>query len=571
MRDRSLLATAFAIAVVAGFLLSTAPVGSVVTLGSPTQAGSGASSLTPFRPGSPSALGAAARMIVTTSDPASVPNDGLGTNLTAFGTASFPANSSFQTGAEEVIGAFDAVFGLFTNDKTAPVAFYEIFTNSSDQVVRLEYWNALPVGPGAPFDFRIQQTMGTVWTLTVNGGLFGGSSANATFDFGAVTADWGGGFGFSEIAIYSTTTTVPSSYIATTALYVHRPSTGWYLPRNGTATYTGPPGAAWGVEGRSSLPSLAPGEVESGTSLAAVRNTSSLWSGGPVPVLVTVAPTAPTVPGLGVLAVSVSVSTLGGAALGDVPVYVGDTLGGNASPSTVLTSSTGTGATLLSAPNESASAADLVVAVVTILGYSGSASAPITVTASVQVGVVPSATALAVGPGASTSVTFRTVDASGRSYPGIALIFGTVQLGPANASGGNLVLTATPDAGITDASGNFTIVVTAPPGAGTFALVATVTALGAWGHASVHVDVRPPTPTFWQRYGTTVVAPVVGLLVLVAIVLAVVLSVRRERRRRPPLPAMDLRTLRQERGSGGSEAKGAAPPVTRTPPASGSP
>jgi hypothetical protein len=272
-----------------------------------------------------------------------------------------------------------------------------------------------------------------------------------------------------------------------------------------------------------------------------------------------------------VLGVTVNVSTLGGAALGDVPVYVGDTLGGNASPSTVLTSSTGSAATLLSAPNESASAADLIVAAVTILGYTGSASAPITVTASVQVGVVPSAANLAVGPGDSTSVTFRTVDSTGRSYPGVALTFGTVDLGPANASGGHLVLTATPDAGITDASGNFTIVVTAPPGAGSFALVATVTSLGAWGHGNVHVDVRPPTPTFWQQYGTTVVAPVVGFVVLVAIVVAVVLSVRRERRRRPPLPEMDLRTLRQERGSGGSDAQGATPPVNRTPPASGSP
>ena len=330
-------------------------------------------------------------------------------------------------------------------------------------------------------------------------------------------------------------------------------------------------GAAWGVEGRNSLPSLAPGEVESGTSLAAVRNTSNLWSGGPIPVQVAVTPTAATVPGLGVVAVTVTVSTLGGAALGEVPVYVGDTLGGNASPATVLTSSTGSGATLLSAPNESASEADLVVAAVTIFGYSGSASAPITVTASVQVVVLPSATTLAIGPGASTNLTFRTVDSSGRSYPGVALTFGTVDLGPANVSGGNLILTATPDAGITDASGNLTIVVTAPEGAGTFALVATVSALGAWGHGNVHVDVRPPTPTFWQHYGTTVVVPVVGLAVLVAIVVLVVLSVRRERRRRPPLPEMDLRTLRQERGSGGSEGTSAPPPVNRTPPASGSP
>ncbi|MCI4356728.1 MAG: hypothetical protein L3K18_06270 [Thermoplasmata archaeon] len=571
MRDDSLVAAALAIAIVAGFLLSAAPSGAGAARGSSTRPGDAGVAVAPLRPISPSALGAAARMVVTTSDPASVPNDGLGTNLTAFGTASFPANSSFQTGAEEVIGAFDAVFGLFTNDKTAPVAFYEIFTNSSDQVVRLEYWNALPVAPGAPFDFRIQQTSGTVWTLTVNGALFDGSSANATFDYGAVTADWAAGVGFSEIAIYSTTTTVPSSYIATTALYVHRPTTGWYLPRNATATYTGPPGAAWGVEGRNSLPSLAPGEVESGTSLATVRTNSSLWSGGPVPVQVAVAPTAATVPGLGVIGVTVNVSTLSGAALGDVPVYVGDTLGGNASPSTVLTSSSGSGATLLTAPNESASEADLLVATVTILGYFGSASAPITVTASVHVDVVPSPPTLAIGPGGSTSVTFRTVDTTGRSYPGVALTFGTAELGDPNASGAHLVLTATPDAGITDASGNLTIVVTAPPGAGAFALVATVTALGAWGHANVHVDVRPPPPTFWQRYGTTIILPVVALAVVGVIVIAVALSVRRERRRRPPLPEMDLRTLRQERGSGGSEGTIGTPPVTRTPPASGNP
>ncbi|MCI4362589.1 MAG: hypothetical protein L3J77_05310, partial [Thermoplasmata archaeon] len=256
-------------------------------------------------PSSPSALGASARMLVGTEDPASVPNDGIATNLTAFPNVPLPADSSFQTGAEEVIGGYEAVFGLFTNTAMAPTAFYTVFTNTSDQTARLEYWTALPIVEGAPYDFVLQRTNGTVWTLTVNGEPFGDNASTADFDYGALAATWLGGLTFSELAIYATTTTVPATYVATSAIGVHLPSGGWYLPRNATANYTGPVGASWGVEGRIQLASLAPGELDSGTSFAPIRNSSPLWNGGALPVVVSVSFDAPSVLGLGVVGVTV--------------------------------------------------------------------------------------------------------------------------------------------------------------------------------------------------------------------------------------------------------------------------
>ncbi|HKV90835.1 MAG TPA: hypothetical protein VJQ43_06560 [Thermoplasmata archaeon] len=574
MGARDVVATGATLLLVLGLLAYGIPVApSALARPAPPGAGPSPAEPTPLGPRAtgPGALGASARMIVSTQDPASVPNDGVATNLTAFPSSSYPARSSFQTGAEEVIGGYEAVFGIFTNDQTAPVAFFEIFTNTTDQVVRLSYWPSLPVSPGASYDFRLEETSGTVWTLTVNGAPFGGSGTNASFDFGAISSSWIGGIGFSEIAIYSTTSTVPTSFVATTALYVHRPIAGWYLPRNGTATYLGPPGAAWGVEGRTALPDLAPGEVVSGTSLAAVQNTSRLWTTGPVPVHVEVVPAAASVPGLGAVPVDVNVTDPGGAAIGGVPVYVGDTLGGNASPSTVLTAVSGVGATILTAPNESASSSDTVVAVVTILGFFGQSTAPLTVTASLQVRIVPSPTTLTLPPGAAGTITFQTVASDGRPFGGVSLTLAALADAGTNDTALGAALSLTPDAGTTDGAGNFQVVVSAPPVGGTYGIKASVTSLGAWGHATVHVTVRPPPPTFWQRYGGTVVLPVGGAVTAAALAIALFVIMRRRREKRPPLPEMDLRRLREDRG--GEHERSAAPggSVSRRPPASGTP
>ena len=232
--------------------------------------------------------------------------------------------------------------------------------------------------PGDVYDFQLEESSGTVWTLSVNGVPFGDNVSASTFDFEAPTATWLGGVSFSEVAIYSATTTVPVSFVATTALAVHHPGGGWYLPGNGTASYTGPPSAAFGIEGRVQLDGFAPGEVASGTSLAAVRGTEPLWTTGPVPVDVGVTLSSATVPGLGLVNVQVNVSAPSVGPLGTVPVYVEDTLGGNATPPTVYTEADGLGATILVLPNESAAVGTMVRAVVTILGFVGSASTGLT-------------------------------------------------------------------------------------------------------------------------------------------------------------------------------------------------
>jgi hypothetical protein len=513
--------------------------------------------------------GASTRMLVTTADPATVPNDGLATNLTAFPSATLPTNSSFQTGAEEVIGSFEAVFGLFTNDEKVPTAFYAIFSNTTDQLVQLEYWAGLSVFPGDAYDFQLEESSGTVWTLSVNGVPFGDNVSASTFDFEAPTATWLGGVSFSEVAIYSATTTVPVSFVATTALAVHHPGGGWYLPGNGTASYTGPPSAAFGIEGRVQLDGFAPGEVASGTSLAAVRGTEPLWTTGPVPVDVGVTLSSATVPGLGLVNVQVNVSAPSVGPLGTVPVYVEDTLGGNATPPTVYTEADGLGATILVLPNESAAVGTMVRAVVTILGFVGSASTGLTIDPSIQVIVTASVAALAIAPGANATVTFVTTTTDGQPFPGVALALsaGPPVGGAPNTGAG---ITPQPSAGTTDISGALAVALLAPPVAGVYSVLAVVSDYGVWGETTIHVTVRAPPPTFWQRYETSVIVPSAGVAVAVVILAGLVVYFRKRRGPRQSLPEMDLRRLRE----GGAERPPGTPdgpPVSRTPPASGSP
>jgi hypothetical protein len=519
----------------------------------------------------PAAGGASARMIVSTADPASVPNDGITTNLTAFPTATFPPSSSFQTGAEEVIGGYEGVFGLFTNDQRAPTAFYAIFSNTTDQTVRLEYWVALPVVEGVAYHFSLVRSNGTTWTLTVNGQLFGDNATTATFDYGALTATWLGGLGFSEVAIYASSTTVPRSYDASTAFAVHLPTSGWYLPRNGTVNYTGPVGASWGVEGRVELSQLAPGEVRSGTSLAPIRNTSVLWSTGALPVSVTATATAPTVLGLGVVGVGVNVTTLSGAPIAGVPVYVGDSLGGFTNPATVVTGGDGSAATLLAAPNVTATSTDVIRATVSILGYSGSASVSVTVTPAVEIVVTASSARIAVAPGSTSQLAFQTSDPSGHPYPAVALVLTSVYAGNLSGVSGAAGLVVQPTAGTSDPNGTFVATLLAPPTSGEYAVQAAVTSLGAWGHASVNVSVRPPPPSFWAQYGSSRIVPLVGAAIVVALLAVVVLWVRRRRGKRQPLPEMDLRRLRQAPEAPMGTPSSGGPPVSRTPPGSSTP
>jgi hypothetical protein len=509
----------------------------------------------------PALSGASARMLVSTSDPNAVPNDGIATNLTAFPSVSYPKNSSFQTGAEEVIGGFDAVFGIFTNDVMAPVAFFEVFNNSTDASVRLEYWTGLPIVAGEPYDFQLTSVGAWTWSLSVNEVPFGDNTSTAQYPFGASLATWAGGVAYSEVAIYSETTTVPSSYLATTALAIHRPGSGWYLPVQGAAHYIGPPSDSWGAQGRAQIPELPPGAVQSGTSYAAVDSSSTLWTGGPVPVDVSLALDEPSVTGLGADGVSVSVTTVDGAALGGVPVYIGDSLGGNASPATVLTASSGSSSTLFLAPNVTAAATDTLQATVTVLGYTGGASAGVSVTPAAEVVVSAEPYTLAMTPNENTTLTFHTSSPSGAPAGEVYMTFEALIFDA--APGSALTLVTYPSAGITNGSGVLTVSVLAPPGAGTFAVYAQVASLGAWGHANVSVSVRSLAPSFWQQYGPAVTDGGLGLGA-VFVLAAIGLWLRQRGRARPALPEMDLRKLRLQ-------APDDSPPVSRTPPASGTP
>jgi hypothetical protein len=516
----------------------------------------------------PASAGASTRMLVTTADPASVPNDGIATNLTAFPALTYPPDSSFQTGAEEVIGAYEAVFGIFTNTHMDPTAFFAVFLNSNDTQVQVLYWVGLPISSGSAYDFQLVETSGTIWTLTVNGLLFGNQS-DASFDFGASTATLQGGIGFSELAIYDSTTTVPTSFVATTALAVDRPGIGWYLPENGTANYSGPSSAAYGIQGRSQLAGFAPGEVASGTALAAVRSAETLWTTGPVPVDVGVNLSARTAPGLGFVNVEVNVSTPSATPLGTVPVYIGDSLGGNATPATVFTELDGAAGTILTLPNESVAVGATVQATVTILGFVGSSSTTITIEPSVQVVVTSTAPNLAIAPGTNGTETFETHTAGGQPYPGVALtLTGTVLV--AGAAGSFSVL-PNPSSGTTDGNGTLTVQLQAPSAAGTYGVVAVVSDYGVWGQTTVHVTVRTPGPTFWQSYGDRVVVPAGVVAAGVVVVVALVLLLRRRRGPRQGLPEMDLRRLREQAGTSGPGAAPSVPPVSRTPPGSGTP
>ena len=124
---------------------------------------------------------------------------------------------------------------------------------------------------------------------------------------------------------------------------------------------------------------------------------------------------------------------------------------------------------------------------------------------------------------------------------------------------------------ISDPNGSFPVAVQAPPLSGEYAILASVASLGAWGHVTVNVSVRPPPPSFWAQYGPSRIVPAVGLAIVLALVVVVVVWTRRRRGKRQPLPEMDLRRMRQDVDETGRAAAPGVPPVSRMPPGSGTP
>lgn len=506
--------------------------------------------------------GGQGRILVQSNDPNVVPNDGLRANLTGFGSAPEPAQSSFQVGVEEVIGAYEAVFGLFSNSGTGPTAFFSVFTNQTDQNVRLGYWPTYPVIEGQAYDFALQRSNGTLWSLTINGQLFGGNASASSFDFRTAQATWAVGLSFSQVAIYQNVTTVPGSFVVPLALAVHLAS-GWYLPTSGYPTYIGSGGAAWGVDGRDQHPSLAPGELETGTSIPTVANGTALWSTGPVGVRVGLTMSAPSVRATIPVAILAQVTATDGTPLPGVALFFNDSKNGSFLTTVATTNGTGGATAVLETPNLTAAGSDFVEARVTLFGFSGYAGASLDLTPAVQVFVRLQAAGATVAPNGALGLVALATDAQGHAQGGVLLTLTAVP-----AAG------LSPAFGVTDSSGSVRLVLTAPAQPTTVVVTATAATAGVWGHGGVSVHVGVVTIPWYTRYGGTIEA----VVFLAAVGLILGYLVYRRRRGHRAIPEMPLREMiREERARLHPSPPGPAGPPggthdpNRTPPGSGSP
>ncbi len=484
-------------------------------------------------PTDPLAAGGQGRVLINTSDAASVPNDGLRMNLTDFPSTIVPSDSSFQASIEEGIGAYQAVFGIFENTLTPPTAFFSVFANQTNQNVHLGYWTSLPLITGEAYDFELTRANGTNWTLTVNSALFGGNASTATFDFGAPDATWLTSISFSEVAIYASTSTVPAILNVPLAFALRRPG-GWYLPTIARASYIGGGGSQWGVQGRLQRGTLAPGELETGSTVGNVTTGTALWTGGTVGTVVAITTPFPTVVGTSPLLVNVSVRTLAGSPLPSVTVFLADILHGTFAPTSVRTDPTGSGTTLFETPNVSQTASDRIRATVTLFGYVGSAYLALSLTPPQQVFLSADPAQPSTAPGRHVTVTFRATNATGAPVGGIQLTF-AVEARTGTAS-------AQPGYGSTGTDGTITVDVLVPSTSGSVALTARVDQVGAWGQSVVSIDVRPSPASPWADYGT---AALEGLLSATLAALGVAVWTR-SRRRRKAVPPMPLRRYLKE-------------------------
>ncbi len=349
------------------------------------------------------------------NDPADVPNEGVEMNVTGYGAASLGTYASFQVAAEETIGAYDAVFGLFENSSFGPIGYFEVFTSVGDQTVHLAYGAPLGTVGGMGYRFALTVSSGTLWVLTVNGAPFGGNVSSSSFDFGAPEATVAGGLEFSEVAFYSTTASdvVPPVVLATTALAV-RVAGAWYLPENATTRFVGDSSGRWGVEGRDQVASLAPGEIRTGSSIPPLANNTPLWTGGPVPVDLTFTLSSTTTTATLPVVVNATVRDTAGAPLPGVPLSVSDAQGGVEVGGGNLTGALGSAKLELLTPNVSAAETDLVTVASTMLGYSAGASQSLLLTPAIEIDLIASPSTPEVPVNGSITLVFRTTDAGAR-------------------------------------------------------------------------------------------------------------------------------------------------------------
>jgi hypothetical protein len=486
--------------------------------------------------------GGEARLIVNTTDRAAVPNTGLRVNLTAYLAGTLSTGAAFQVGAEEVIGTYAAVFGIFQNSQRYPVPFFSVFSNLTDQTVHLAYWSNITLGAGSSYDFVLADTSGTAWTLTMNGALFADNASDATFNFGATDATWAGGISFSEIAFYSTGSPTPAEVDVPLAFAVHETG-GWYLPHQGATYALAPSALTWGAAGRVQHPTLAPGELVTGTSIPSVANGTTIWTGGPVPVSVSVTPSRGAAPSMFPVTVTVGVRATNGSLLPGVALEWTDSIGGVFTPPEVTTNGTGAVATAFATPNVTLAQDDLVQARVTLFGYVGYGAASIHLTPAVQLFLRAVPATISIDPGSTLNMSFRAANVSGGLVGGVVLAFST--------SKGTFDSAAF---AVTDGTGWAWVRVIAPGVGGNFTIRAVVAAAGYWGHQSVNVTVVTPPPSLLSKVGPYLVGGILGMAL--ALVIGLLLW---NRRRRRAIPTLEF--LAEMPAAPAREA-----PPTRTPP-----
>jgi hypothetical protein len=465
------------------------------------------------------------RVLVQSHDPTLVPNVGIRSTISDWPQATFPNDTSFQVGAEETIGNYTAVFGLFQNTGLSTRPFFSIFAAKTDALVRLTYWNTFPAIPGASYDFRLVLISNTTWTLSVNGFVFAGNSSAGSFNFGAREATNSTGIGFSEVAFVETTSPVPANLSIPVAFAVLKSGT-WGVPQDGYSLLSPASPEPWGLQGRTQNAALAPDELWTGAQVPLTANNTTLWSGGSVPVNVSISASASTVAGTAGLTITVMVTSTGPSSvpLGGVAVTLQDDVQSTFSPVPATTSPDGTATFTMVAGNVSQPTTDLILAAVALIGYSGSAAVGVVVTPPLQVLLKVTPSTVDLSKAATLTVTVDATYTNGSPAQFVQLTLSVT--GPASVE---------PVQGLTTNSGTLGLTLSVAGTPGQVVLTVTVTGGGAWGRLSDDLG-NHPSFNFFSAYGIYLVLAAVGVLAVVAAWFVI-----RHLRGRHPIPPMGFR------------------------------
>jgi hypothetical protein len=481
------------------------------------------------------------RVLVTNTDPAAVPNTGLRTDLAGFRVNPFTGPSSLQVGAEEVLGSYLVVFGLFQNSAAGAYPFFSVFNNTTGRAVVQENESYYDVPVGGVFDFQLRLALGTNWTLTLNGEPFGGSPTTATVNLGVSASTDANGIAYSMVAL-SVAPVVPADTLDYTAFAV-RLGSAWYLPEAANSTWRGASEVRWGLQGAAQNASLWPGELVVGTDPAELPNGTLLWTGGPRlgAAQLTADPATATGGGTSMITASFSDGTGG---LSGLPVAFTDSGGGSFVAPDPLTNATGIAGTAYLAPNVTSNTSDVLTVSSNVLGLLASATTVMAVSPSIQVVVVPLGSPT-VPPGGTSDLLLQATRAgSGAPLSGVLLDFAVL-------GGGGVA----PNSQVTDAQGRVHVNLTAPTTPGTVLLTIVVASPGYWGSARISITNPAPGPTVEQQ-----VLALLPWIVGAVLVLALVLVYRRSRLPKGTLPPMDLRRRRPPPVTMAGRTSPAAPP-----------